>query len=264
MPSPSSGLFDLSGRDIWFFGGAGYLGQACVTQAVAAGAKALCVDLSDRAQKFVAEQKLGERVTAATFDVGQTDGIAAFVETQVALRGVPDGLVVLTYGTSVKSLAATTPADFDLVNHLGITATFTLASAVGQKMADAGRPGSIVLFSSMYGTIAPDPRIYVPPQNPNNIAYGVGKAGIQQMARYFSVHWGPQAIRCNSIAPGTFPFPSQLADKPAFLQNLSAKNPLGRIGRPEEMAGPVLFLLSDASSYVTGHNLAVDGGWTAW
>ena len=124
--------------------------------------------------------------------------------------------------------------------------------------------GSIVLFSSMYGTVPPDPGVYEQPMNPNPIEYGVGKAGIQQMARYFAVHYGRSSVRCNSISPGPFPNPNIQRDQPDFIDRLSQKVPLGRIGQAPEIAGAVAFLLSDAASYITGQNLAVDGGWTSW
>jgi NAD(P)-dependent dehydrogenase (short-subunit alcohol dehydrogenase family) len=130
-------------------------------------------------------------------------------------------------------------------------------------MAGAGR-GSIVLFSSMYGSVSPDPRAYVAPMNPNPLEYGVGKAGIQQMTRYLAVHWGRKGVRVNCISPGPFPNPALQRDNPAFIERLAAKSPLGRIGQADEISGAVAFLLSDAASYLTGHNLAVDGGWTAW
>jgi NAD(P)-dependent dehydrogenase (short-subunit alcohol dehydrogenase family) len=112
--------------------------------------------------------------------------------------------------------------------------------------------------------VSPDPKVYEPPATPNPIEYGTGKAGVQQMARYLAVHWGHSDVRVNSLSPGPFPNPNIQRDNPAFVQRIAAKTALGRIGQSGEIAGTVAFLLSDAASYVTGHNLAVDGGWTAW
>jgi NAD(P)-dependent dehydrogenase (short-subunit alcohol dehydrogenase family) len=187
----------------------------------------------------------------------------AFVSAQLQQRGAPHGLVTMTYGATGKRLDDLMEADFDTASHGNLTATFLLAREVGNAMAARGS-GSIVLFSSMYGSVSPDPRVYEPPMNTNPIEYGVGKAGIQQMARYLAVHWGRNGVRVNSLSPGPFPNPNIQRDNPAFVQRLSAKVPLGRIGQAGEIAGAVAFLLSDAASYVTGHNLAVDGGWTAW
>ena len=100
--------------------------------------------------------------------------------------------------------------------------------------------------------------------NPNPVEYGVGKAGIQQLTRYLAVHFGKSGVRCNAISPGPFPNPNIQRDQPAFIERLSKKVPLGRVGQSPEIAGAVAFLVSDASTFVTGQNLAVDGGWTVW
>ncbi len=111
-------------------------------------------------------------------------------------------------------------------------------------MAEAGR-GGIVLFSSMYGTVSPDPSTYPAPIHPNPIEYGVGKAGIQQMARYLEVRVGPSRVRCNSVSPGPFPFVSQQQSQD-WMDRINKRCPMGRVGRPEEIAGSVHFLLADA------------------
>ena len=107
-------------------------------------------------------------------------------------------------------------------------------------------------------------RVYEPPMSPNPVEYGVGKAGVQQMARYLAVHYGKSGVRCNTISPGPFPNPHIQREQPEFVERLSQKVPLGRVGQAPEVAGAVALLLSDASSYMTGQNLAVDGGWTSW
>ena len=113
----------------------------------------------------------------------------------------------MTYATTAKRLEELTEADFDAANHGNVTGTFFLVREIATRMAERGS-GSIVLFSSMYGAVSPDPRMYEAPMNPNPIEYGVGKAGIQQMARYLAVHWGRRGVRVNSISPGPFPNPN--------------------------------------------------------
>ena len=261
MPATTN-PFDLAEKDIWIFGGAGYLGQAAVTLAASMGAKVLCADLGGRAETFVKAHSLGG-VTPATLDVCDDSAVEIFVRDQIAQRDVPDGVVVMTYAATAKRLEELTASDFDTANHGNLTGTFLLVREIGTRMAERGS-GSIVLFSSMYGALSPDPRAYETPMNPNPIEYGVGKAGIRQMARYLAVHWGRRGVRVNSISPGPFPNPEIQRTNPAFVARLAEKSPLGRIGQPSEIAGAVAFLLSDAGSYVTGHDLAVDGGWSAW
>lgn len=261
MSSPHP--FDLKERSIWVFGGAGFLGAAVVSQLAEMQARVLCVDLAERAAEMVSAAGLQAQVSAASLNAADTAAVEAFVQEQIATNGVPHGLVVMTYASTAKRFEDLTAEDFDMANHGNLTATFALARAVGQHMAEQGR-GSMVLFSSMYGSVSPDPSVYAAPMNPNPIEYGVGKAGIQQMARYLAVHWGRQGVRCNSISPGPFPNPTIQFQQPEFVERLVQKVPLGRVGQATEIAGAVTFLLSDGSTFITGQNLAVDGGWTAW
>ena len=256
-------IFSLQGKDIWVFGGAGYLGQATVALLQEAGAKVLCADLENRAEAFVLAAQLGTEVTPATLDVREGEAIKQFVADQIQTRGVPHGLVNLTFSSTAKKLEELSEQDFDEVNHGGLTSAFLLAREVGGEMVKLGR-GSLVLFSSMYGSVSPNPEVYDAPMNKNPIEYGVNKAGIIQMARYLGVHWGRANVRCNCISPGPFPNPAVQRSHPEFMERLAQKTPMGRIGQAGEIAGAVAFLLSDAASYITGQNLFVDGGWTSW
>ncbi len=263
MAQTFSDFFNLEGKNIWVFGGAGYLGQSTVMLLRSAGAKVLCVDLDKRAELFVQSAKLNDDVTPATLDVRNGEAIKQFVKEQILSNGVPHGMVNLTFAATSKKLEELSESDFDSVNHGGLTATFLLSREVGLEMVKAGR-GSIVLFSSMYGIVSPNPEVYSAPMTINPIDYGVGKAGIIQMTRYLAVSWGKENVRCNCISPGAFPNLMVQLDHPEFVERLAKKSPMGRIGKPSEIAGAVAFLLSDASSYVTGQNLIVDGGWTSW
>jgi NAD(P)-dependent dehydrogenase (short-subunit alcohol dehydrogenase family) len=263
MSESISEILTVKGKDIWVFGGAGHLGQATTLLLSQAGARILCVDLEDRAAAFVRSAGLQGNITPASCDVRDIEGLQQFIRTQVTSSGVPHGMVNFTFASTGKRLEDLTPAEFDDVNHGGLTAAFVLAREIGGEMAKLNR-GSMVLFSSMYGLVSPDPGLYEPPMNKNPIEYGVGKAGIIQMTRYLAVHWGKQNVRTNCISPGPFPKETVQREHPDFVKRLAAKSPLGRIGKSQEIAGAVAFLLSDAASYVTGHNLVVDGGWTAW
>lgn len=253
----------LAGKNIWVTGGAGYLGSAITTALDANAEKVLCIDLAGKAEALVREQKLA-RTVPVTFDLSQPEALPDFVATQVVAHGLPDGLVHLPTASSSGLRLADLPADvFQRTFDRALTPTFVLARALAERMKPRGA-GSLVLFASMYGMVAPDPRIYREPMAPNPIDYGAAKAAVLQMSRYLAVHYGPSGLRCNCVTPGPFPNPRVQAEHPGFIEQLGRKNPLGRIGRNEEIVGPTLFLLTDSASYVTGHSLVVDGGWTAW
>jgi NAD(P)-dependent dehydrogenase (short-subunit alcohol dehydrogenase family) len=260
----NANILSLANKDVWVIGGAGYLGQPAVTLLAAAGAKVLCGDLENKATAFVESAGLTASVTPLTIDVRDEQSIRDFVGRQIKERGVPHGLVNLAFSSTAKKMEELTQEEFDHANHGNLTATFLLAREVGTQMAAAGA-GSIVLFSSMYGMVSPDPKPYEGTlMNKNPIEYGVGKAGIIQMTRYLAVHWGRQNVRCNCISPGPFPNPNVQKNNPGFVERLAQKSPMGRFGKPEEIAGAIAFLVSDAASYITGQNIAVDGGWTSW
>jgi len=144
---------------------------------------------------------------------------------------------------------------------LGIHIRLSLAVSALLK---AGQGGSIVNIASMYGRVSPRPELYASQDSINPILYGAFKAGLIQVSRYLSSLLAPDKIRVNSVSYGPFPsFDVQQAD-PEFIKRLALQTHLRRIGNPCEAAGIIAFLLSDESSYVTGADIPVDGGWTAW
>ncbi|NHE58867.1 SDR family oxidoreductase [Cyclobacterium plantarum] len=255
--------FGLKGKWIWVIGGAGYLGVAVMKRLTELGAKVICADLESKAFKLGEEHGFADKMVPETLDIGNESALMEFIATQIKKHGPPDGLVNLAYASTVKKMEDLSGEEFDAVNHSGLTANFILGKEMGKAMATHGG-GSVVFFGSMYGMVVPDPKLYDAPMNPNPIEYGVGKAGIIQMTKYLAMYYGLQNVRFNCISPGPFPNLEVKKKHPEFIAKLEKKTFLQRTGDASEVSGPVAFLLSDISSFITGHNLVVDGGWTGW
>lgn len=253
----------LEGKKIWITGGAGYLGTPIIQALDRAGAHSVCIDLDGRAKALVRSNRLRHTVPVS-FNVCDATLVGERATQLIHEHGVPDGIVHLAYASSAgKRLIDLTPAEFQRTFDLTLPATFVLCRTVAEAMKSRGS-GSIVLFSSMYGVVSPDPRNYPGVMTPNPIDYGASKAAVLQMMRYLAVHYGTSGIRFNCVTPGPFSGPAVQKNEPEHVQRASAKTVLGRIGRNDEIVGPTLFLLTDSASFVTGHSLVVDGGWTAW
>jgi NAD(P)-dependent dehydrogenase (short-subunit alcohol dehydrogenase family) len=145
------------------------------------------------------------------------------------------------------------------VMSVNLTGQFLMAQRVGREMLKRQR-GSIINISSVYGVVGPDFRIYEGTDFNCPAVYSASKAGVLGLTRYLASYWGKKGIRVNSITPGGV----FRGHKDPFLAQYSARVPMGRMADEKELQGAVIYLASDSSSYVTGHNLVVDGGWTTW
>ncbi len=141
------------------------------------------------------------------------------------------------------------------------TGYFLLARHLHRHARDRGAPASVIMLGSMYGQVASYPDAYQGISPASSVAYHTLKGGILHLTRHLAVYWADDGVRVNSLSPGPFPADSVARN---LVSNLEEHSPMRRMGRPDELKGAVVFLASDASSYMTGQNLIIDGGWTAW
>ncbi len=255
--------FDLRGRVALVTGAGGYLGSALASALAEAGARVVTTSrIAQRAASVAASLPDTHNVTHLGLELDQLDAksIDGCMEATIAAAGRID---VLVNNAHEKTNAAWNDVTADEFNRQLANATgcFLLARHVRNDAVRRGEPASIVMIGSMYGAVGSYPDVYEGLAAPSPAAYHAHKGGVLQLTRHLAVYWAKDNVRVNSLSPG--PFPAHGVD-PQLIERLNTKSPLGRMGKPHELKGALLLLASDAGSYITGHNLVVDGGWTAW
>ena len=272
-------LFRLDGRVALVTGGAGLLGRRYCEALLQAGARVIVADLSG-AQASALASELGEGALGLTVDVTDPASVQTAVNLGVSQFGRLDILVnnaALTVRGGSEHLS---PADYfapfedyrlDVWNQAletNLTGMVLCAQAAGRQMLKQSSPGGVIVnISSTYGVVAPDQRLYEGVKSPyadtgfnTPVSYAVTKTAVLGLTRYLATYWGSKNIRVNALTPhGVFDNHDE-----TFVRNFVYRSPMARMARNDEYRGALLFLVSDASSYMTGANLIVDGGWTAW
>jgi NAD(P)-dependent dehydrogenase (short-subunit alcohol dehydrogenase family) len=250
----------LAGAVAVVTGAFGKLGPVWTSTLAAAGATVVGIDIAEGSAEGIAIERA---------DVTDRGALQDILERIRARNGVPQVLVNNAgVDQSPEAVGRTFavedwPADdFRHTVDVNLLGTFAATQVFGSAMRDEGR-GSIVNICSIYASVAPEPSFYahldVEPPFLKPAAYGASKAGVLNLTRYFARLWGPYGVRVNAISPGGL----LAGQDEAFLAKYCERTPLRRMAEPDDLRGPLLFLASDASRYVTGHELRVDGGFTA-
>ena len=262
-PSVSE-LLDLRGKVAVVTGAAGWLGAAMSRALAEAGAAMAVTSREGSRARDLAEALPGGGHHGFQFDQGDADAIPEFLNEVNNKLGQVDILVNNAYGGTNHDIETVSTADFDDAYHLGVTAPFVLAREVANHLRTRGASGSIINIASMYGVVGSYPEAYSGHPVNSPASYHAMKGGLVHLTRHLAVYWAKDGIRVNAISPGPFPGAETQRAMPEFIDRLNEKVPMGRMGRPEELKGIVVLLASDAGSYITGQNILVDGGWTAW
>ena len=268
-------LFNLDDRVVVVTGGLGQLGQTFTTCLAERGGKIAIVDLNTDAAELEPPLKAAAdegRILLINCDVTDRTALEAAMTEIEAQWEAPSGLINNAALDAPPDAPAeengpfeTYPrASLDRVLEVNVTGVLHACQVIGGRMAELGR-GSIVNVSSIYGLVSPNQDLYQYRREKGEtffkpVAYSVSKSALFNLTRYLATYWGPKGVRVNTVTFGGV-FNDQ---DPKFLSAYESRVPLGRMAKAEDYNGAILYLLSDASSYMTGSNMIIDGGWTAW
>ncbi len=262
VQSGTASLFSLKDKVALISGATGKLGTQMSIALAEMGARVVAVARNPEPLTHLQleiNRKTDGECMAMHADMQDAQSIQAIVDQAISHFGRLDILVNNVTGNTAKRVEQLTQGEWSATLDQIVTGMFLCCQAAGQHMVKQGN-GSIINIASIYGLVAPDQNIYGDSGFNSSVVYGTGKAAVLQMTKYLASYWGHQGIRVNAITPGGVLDESN--NHPVFRENYHRRTPLGRMMNREEIRGPLVFLASDASSYVTGHNLVVDGGFT--
>ena len=257
-------LLSLQNKTVFITGGAGHLGTAMCEALAELGAN-IVIGSRDKEKSNSVTKKLSEefgvQASAVQLDITNPESIE---EALLVIEKDYGGLNILinnAWSGKKNTFESISIDDWKYDIDVCLNGVFyTIKKAFPYLKLTKG---VIVNVASMYGHVAPDYKMYAGTDHANPPSYGAAKAGVIQLTKYLASFLSPHGIRVNAISPGAFPF-SDIVKNAEFMGALEAKTMLNRLGNPEDLKGVIALLCSDASSYMTGQNICVDGGWTVW
>ena len=260
-------IFDLSGKVILLTGAAGNLGTQYAGGLAEAGANIVLADIDYSKCKIIQsklEKKFKRKFTSLELDLRDKKSIVKNVKLLQKKFGTIDVLINNAAIQGNHKLRTAKFEDFPLsywndAISVNLTGVFLMCQEVGKVMVKQ-KKGNIINISSTYGIIAPDQRIYGTSGQNSSAFYASTKSALINLTRYLASYWNRKGIRVNTLSPGGV----ENNQDPKFIKKYSEKTMIGRMAQKDEYVGALIFLCSDASSYMTGSNLIIDGGWTAW
>ena len=271
-------LFSLQGKVAIITGGGGMLGYQHAATIAALGGSPVLLDIDERALAANAERlkaEFGDDVLALKVDITKLDSVQQSKERVLERHGRID--ILINNAARNPKVEDSTEVNFSRLENFPndqwqmdidvcLGGAFNCSKVYGAHMANAGNGGVIVNIASDLGVIAPDQRLYKVEGRPEHlqpvkpVTYSVVKHGIIGLTKYLATYWCDKGIRCNALSPGGV----YAGQDEVFVKNLARLIPMGRMAKPDEYRGAIAFLCSDASAYMNGQNLVVDGGRTTW
>lgn len=261
-------LMNLDGKTALVTGGLGYLGSQICDSLVELGSKVISVSRGN-SQSFSNKLDASKEFVSLKYDLSSKRGVDCCLREVLSLTDRLDILINNFYTfPKVFHLFQQDWSDYERTFSTGLISPLYLTKEVLGMMVDGNIAGSIINIASMYGKVSPDVSIYGDPEMVGKLGVGIeycaSKAGLIQITKYIASIGGRHGIRCNSISPGPFSKPGTFKDMEWFEKNLKRKTMLDRVGKNDELKGAIVLLATDLGSYITGTDIAVDGGWTAW
>jgi len=260
-------LFDMTEKTVIITGAAGLLGEQYAKGLSEYGANVVLADM-DYSKSKILTKELSEKFHTSPFpikvDVSKKNSIKNLVNKTLKKYSKIDVLINNAAYQGNNKIRSTTFVDLPLSEwnkaiSVNLTGMFLSCQEVG-KIMEKQKKGVIINISSTYGLVAPDQRIYGKSKQNAAIFYSATKSGVLNLTRYLASYWNKKGIRVNTLTPGGV----EKGQDSSFIKKYSEKTMLGRMAKKDDYVGAMIFLASDASSYMTGSNLVVDGGWTAW
>jgi NAD(P)-dependent dehydrogenase (short-subunit alcohol dehydrogenase family) len=256
-------LFAVNGKTVVLTGACGLIGKAIAEAFAERGAGLVLADVAEAHPQKLVQELSSDGAIGVVCDVSKDSSVEHLVGQTLEGFGKVDVLINCHQYKPQGFLEARAESFseelWDAIIDVNLKGTFLTCRDFGSVMLEQGK-GSIINFASTYGVVSSNPALYADNSMGNPLAYSASKGGVIMLTRYLGAYWADRGVRVNCITPhGVYD-----GHEEAFVQRFSRMSPMGRMMKAEEVVGGVLFLASDASSYATGSNLLVEGGWTAW
>jgi NAD(P)-dependent dehydrogenase (short-subunit alcohol dehydrogenase family) len=259
-------LFSLSDQVIIVTGGYGYIGQRVVLDLLNCGAKVQCIGRSMNKLKSLKKTigvEFHHNLTLWDVELNQEESVRKLFNKIEEKFNKVDGLFNNAASINTRGIKFDISHDEWVDGFKDILSSTYLCTKFAIPIMQKQKSGSIINNASLFGTLSPIPRMYLDLKNEPPIFLPPAKAGVIQFTKYMSTILAKDNIRVNAVSPGWFP-KKRGPERLDYMEEIESRIPMNRIGRPEEISGSIIYLMSNASSYITGHNLVIDGGYSAW